>query len=91
MTAKPKFGSTEWQTHMRRSLAQRKRYGEHITDIEGLIKYIMAQGPAKSSEKKAGGTSSKASQTRSKAPVPPQKPVVGLPGLTPFPKILKVR
>lgn len=42
-----KFGSEEWKTHMRRSLAQRKRHGEKIDDIEGLITYIVKKGPAK--------------------------------------------
>jgi hypothetical protein len=42
-----KFGSPEWETHMRRSLAQRKRHGENITDIDGLINYIESKGPAK--------------------------------------------
>lgn len=42
----PKFGTPAWDTHMRRSLAQRKRYGEKITDIEGLIGYIKAKGPS---------------------------------------------
>lgn len=41
-----KFGTPEWRTHMRRSLAQRKRHGEKITDIEGLIDYIEKKGPA---------------------------------------------
>lgn len=40
------WGSDEWRTHLRRSLAQRKRHGENITDIEGLIDYIEAKGPA---------------------------------------------
>lgn len=39
------WGSKEWRTHLRRSLAQRKRYGENITDIEGLIDYIETKGP----------------------------------------------
>jgi hypothetical protein len=42
-----KWGSPEWRTHLRRSLAQRKRHGEKITDIEGLIDHIQKQGPAK--------------------------------------------
>jgi hypothetical protein len=42
-----KWGSEEWRTHLRRSLAQRKRHGENITDIEGLIDYIEAKGPTK--------------------------------------------
>lgn len=46
MADSPKFGTTEWRTHMRRSLAQRKRHGEKITDIEGLIDYIERKGPA---------------------------------------------
>lgn len=44
---KLEFGSPEWRTHLRRSLAQRKRYGENITDIEGLISYIEKKDPAK--------------------------------------------
>lgn len=44
------FGSEAWRTHMRRSLAQRKRHGENITDIEGLIGYIEKKGPAKKGE-----------------------------------------
>lgn len=47
MADKPKWGTPEWRTHLRRSLAQRKRHGEKITDIEGLIDYIEAKGPGK--------------------------------------------
>lgn len=45
-----KWGSDEWRTHLRRSLAQRKRHGEDIKDIEGLIDYIEAKGPSKGKE-----------------------------------------
>lgn len=41
-----KWGSQEWETHLRRSLAQRKRHGADIKDIEGLIAYIKGKGPA---------------------------------------------
>jgi hypothetical protein len=58
MANEPRWGSPEWRTHLRRSLAQRKRHGEKITDIEGLIDYIQAKGPGK------GDTSGK-SQKRS--------------------------
>jgi len=46
-----KWGSKDWKTHLRRSLAQRKRYGEDIKDIEGLIDYIEIKGPAKRKKK----------------------------------------
>lgn len=42
-----KWGSKPWRTHLKRSLAQRKRHGEKITDIDGLIDYIEKKGPAK--------------------------------------------
>lgn len=40
-----KWGSPEWETHMRRSLAQRKRHGQITVDIEKLIGYIKDKGP----------------------------------------------
>lgn len=54
----PEFGSEAWVTHMRRSLAQRKRHGENITDIEGLIKYIKNKGPAQGKGKSVGNKTS---------------------------------
>lgn len=45
-----KWGTDAWRTHLRRSLAQRKRHGEKIDDIEGLINYIEAKGPSKAEE-----------------------------------------
>lgn len=50
MTTQLEWGSKEWRTHLRRSLAQRRRHGETITDMEGLIDYIEAKGPAKGSK-----------------------------------------
>lgn len=47
MATELKWGSPEWKTHMRRSLAQKKRHGANITDIESLIIYIERKGPAK--------------------------------------------
>lgn len=49
-----KWGSDAWRTHLRRSLAQRKRHGEKITDPEGLIAYIEAhpKGVPHGTEKK---------------------------------------
>lgn len=46
-TKQLKWGSDAWRTHLRRSLAQRRRHGEKITDVEGLIDYIEHQGPKK--------------------------------------------
>jgi hypothetical protein len=65
-----KFGSPAWRTHMRRSLAQRKRHGEKITDIEGLINYIEAKGPGKGAthgKAKKGRNSASASSVHQKA------------------------
>jgi hypothetical protein len=45
MAKQLKWGSPEWRTHLRRSLAQRKRHGEDIKDVEGLIDYIERNGP----------------------------------------------
>jgi hypothetical protein len=44
---KPRWGSKDWCTHMRRKFAQRERHGERVTDREGLIDYIEKKGPAK--------------------------------------------
>lgn len=60
-----KFGSPEWETHMRRSLAQRKRHGEKINDIDGLITYIKRKGPSEKGLK--DGTSSSRQSTHRKS------------------------
>lgn len=59
-----KFGSPEWITHMRRSLAQRKRHGEKIDDIEGLIAYIVKKGPSKEKGVESGGQRSSESKRK---------------------------
>lgn len=41
---------------MRRSLAQKKRHGANITDIESLIEYIERKGPAKAKNVKTKTT-----------------------------------
>lgn len=59
-----KWGSPEWRTHLRRSLAQRKRHGEKIDDIEGLIQYIEKKGPTKQAPRKSNRTAVHASMPR---------------------------
>lgn len=46
-----KIGSTEWQTHLRRSLAQRKRHGKINTKVEEEVSYILSKTKTAKKEK----------------------------------------
>lgn len=88
------WGSKAWREHMRRSLAQRKRHGEHIKDIDGLIDYIEKRGPAKSKKKKAGTKPGRKVSDSQKSKTTKPAPAVGAYQteiLFSSPKILRVR